>query len=209
MPYLPIDPADLGRSYDAVIRVNSQSGKGGMAYLLEQVHGIYMPRRLQIEFSRAVQAMTDDTGLEASADDLHGLFQREYLAQQTPLRYVSHQLVSDSGGATEIEVQMVRDGKPCSVRGTGNGPIDAFVNALDLPVRVMDYHEHAMSAGADARAACYVEVRVGDSPTGFGAGIDANLVTASLRAVISGVNRHLQAGFGAAQAPQSAEAADA
>ncbi|MGH8785119.1 MAG: 2-isopropylmalate synthase [Cupriavidus necator] len=209
VPYLPIDPADLGRSYDAVIRVNSQSGKGGMAYLLEQVHGIYMPRRLQIEFSRAVQAMTDDTGLEASADDLYGLFRREYLAQETPLRYVSHQLVSDSGGATEIEVQMVRDGKPCSVRGTGNGPIDAFVNALDLPVRVMDYHEHAMTAGADARAACYVEVRVGDSPTGFGAGIDANLVTASLRAVISGVNRHLQAGSGVAQAPQSAEAAEA
>ncbi|QUN26096.1 2-isopropylmalate synthase [Cupriavidus sp. KK10] len=209
VPYLPIDPADLGRSYDAVIRVNSQSGKGGMAYLLEQVHGIYMPRRLQIEFSRAVQAMTDDTGLEASADDLYGLFQREYLAQQTPLRYVSHQLVSDSGGATEIEVQMVRDGKQRSVRGTGNGPIDAFVNALDLPVRVMDYHEHAMTAGADARAACYVEVRVGDSPTGFGAGIDANLVTASLRAVISGVNRHLQAGFGVAQASQSAEAAEA
>jgi len=209
VPYLPIDPADLGRSYDAVIRVNSQSGKGGMAYLLEQVHDIYMPRRLQIEFSRAVQAMTDDTGLEASADDLYGLFQREYLAQQTPLRYVSHQLVSDSGGATEIEVQMVRDGKQRSVRGTGNGPIDAFVNALDLPVRVMDYHEHAMTAGADARAACYVEVRVGDSPTGFGAGIDANLVTASLRAVISGVNRHLQAGFGVAQASQSAEAAEA
>lgn len=209
VPYMPIDPADLGRSYDAVIRVNSQSGKGGMAYLLEQEHGIYMPRRLQIEFSRAVQAMTDDTGLEASADDLYGLFQREYLAQQTPLRYVSHQLVSDSGGATEIEVQMVRDGKPCSVRGTGNGPIEAFVNALDLPVRVMGYHEHAMTAGADARAACYVEVRVGDSPTGFGAGIDANLVTASLRAVISGVNRHLQAGFGVAQASQSAEAAEA
>ncbi|RWA51669.1 2-isopropylmalate synthase [Cupriavidus sp. UYMSc13B] len=209
VPYLPIDPADLGRSYDAVIRVNSQSGKGGMAYLLEQVHGIYMPRRLQIEFSRAVQAMTDDTGLEASAEDLYGLFQREYLAQQTPLRYVSHQLVADSGGATEIEVQMVRDGKPCRVRGTGNGPIDAFVNALDLPVRVMDYHEHAMTAGADVRAACYVEVRVGDSPTGFGAGIDANLVTASLRAVISGVNRHLQAGFGVAQDPQSAEATEA
>ncbi|QQX87414.1 2-isopropylmalate synthase [Cupriavidus necator] len=209
VPYLPIDPADLGRSYDAVIRVNSQSGKGGMAYLLEQVHGIYMPRRLQIEFSRAVQAMTDETGLEASAEDLYGLFRREYLAQETPLRYVSHQLVSDSGGATEIEVQMVRDGKPCSVRGTGNGPIDAFVNALDLPVRVMDYHEHAMTAGADARAACYVEVRVGDSPTGFGAGIDANLVTASLRAVISGVNRHLQAGFGVAQASQSAEVAEA
>ncbi len=198
VPYLPIDPADLGRSYDAVIRVNSQSGKGGMAYLLEQVHGLYLPRRLQIEFSRAVQAMTDDTGLEASADDLYGLFQREYLAREAPLRYVSHQLASDSTGATVITVQMERDGQPCSVRGSGNGPIDAFIDALDLPVRVMDYHEHAMNAGADARAACYVEVRVGDSPTGFGAGIDANLVTASLRAVLSGVNRHLQAGFAAA-----------
>ncbi|SOY69182.1 2-isopropylmalate synthase (plasmid) [Cupriavidus taiwanensis] len=194
VPYLPIDPADLGRSYDAVIRVNSQSGKGGMAYLLEQVHGLYLPRRLQIEFSRAVQAMTDDSGMEASADDLHGLFQREYLAREAPLRYVSHQLASDSSGATVITVQIERDGRPCSVRGSGNGPIDAFIDALDLPVRVMDYHEHALSAGADARAACYVEVRVGDSPTGFGAGIDANLVTASLRAVLSGVNRHLQAG---------------
>lgn len=207
VPYLPIDPADLGRSYDAVIRVNSQSGKGGMAYLLEQVHGLYLPRRLQIEFSRAVQAMTDDTGLEASADDLYGLFRREYLARETPLRYVSHQLASDATGATAITVQMERDGQPCTVRGTGNGPIDAFIDALDLPVRVMDYHEHAMTAGADARAACYVEVRVGDSPTGFGAGIDASLVTASLRAVVSGVNRHLQAGFGArAQATQTASA---
>ncbi|MBB3014680.1 2-isopropylmalate synthase [Cupriavidus alkaliphilus] len=197
VPYLPIDPADLGRSYDAVIRVNSQSGKGGMAYLLEQVHGLYLPRRLQIEFSRAVQAMTDDTGLEASADDLYGLFQREYLAREAPLRYVSHQLATDSTGATVITVQMERDGQPCSVRGSGNGPIDAFIDALELPVRVMDYHEHAMNAGADARAACYVEVRLGDSPTGFGAGIDANLVTASLRAVLSGVNRHLQAGFAA------------
>ncbi|MBB2920182.1 2-isopropylmalate synthase [Cupriavidus alkaliphilus] len=197
VPYLPIDPADLGRSYDAVIRVNSQSGKGGMAYLLEQVHGLYLPRRLQIEFSRAVQAMTDDTGLEASADDLYGLFQREYLAREAPLRYVSHQLATDSTGATVITVQMERDGEPCSVRGSGNGPIDAFIDALELPVRVMDYHEHAMNAGADARAACYVEVRLGDSPTGFGAGIDANLVTASLRAVLSGVNRHLQAGFAA------------
>ncbi|SOZ17612.1 2-isopropylmalate synthase 2 (Alpha-isopropylmalate synthase 2) (Alpha-IPM synthetase 2) [Cupriavidus taiwanensis] len=206
VPYLPIDPADLGRSYDAVIRVNSQSGKGGMAYLLEQVHGLYLPRRLQIEFSRAVQALTDDTGLEASADDLYGLFQREYLAREAPLRYVSHQLASDSTGATVITVQMERDGQPCSVRGSGNGPIDAFIDALELPVRVMDYHEHAMNAGADARAACYVEVRVGDSPTGFGAGIDANLVTASLRAVLSGVNRHLQAGF-AAGARNTASAA--
>lgn len=197
VPYLPIDPADLGRSYDAVIRVNSQSGKGGMAYLLEQVHGIYMPRRLQIEFSRAVQAMTDESGLEASADDLYGLFQREYLEHAAPLRYVGHQMVSDSDGQVEIEVALLRDGEAVSVRGRGNGPIDAFVGAfagaLDAPVRVMDYHEHALSSGANAAAACYVEVRVGDSATGFGAGIDANIVTASLKAVVSGVNRHLRA----------------
>ncbi|MGO4306489.1 2-isopropylmalate synthase [Cupriavidus sp. RAF12] len=197
VPYLPIDPADLGRSYDAVIRVNSQSGKGGMAYLLEQAHGIYMPRRLQIEFSRAVQTMTDDTGLEASADDLYALFRREYLDVDAPLRYVSHRMVSTADDAVEIEMEVVREGRAVRVRGAGNGPIDAVVDAfsrgLGVPVRVMDYHEHALSAGADARAACYVEVRVGDSGTGFGAGVDASIVTASLRAVVSGVNRHLQA----------------
>ncbi|MBU66173.1 MAG: 2-isopropylmalate synthase [Cupriavidus sp.] len=195
VPYLPIDPADLGRSYDAVIRVNSQSGKGGMAYLLEQMHGIYMPRRLQIEFSRAVQVMTDETGLEASAEDLYALFRREYLDVQAPLRYVSHRMVSTDSHAAEIDMEMLRDGRTVQVRGTGNGPIDAAVDAfsrgLGIAVRVMDYHEHAMASGADARAACYVEVRVGDSPTGFGAGMDANIVTASLKAMVSGVNRHL------------------
>ncbi|MBB1633584.1 2-isopropylmalate synthase [Cupriavidus sp. UME77] len=197
VPYLPIDPADLGRSYDAVIRVNSQSGKGGMAYLLEQVHGIYMPRRLQIEFSRAVQSMTDESGLEASADDLYGLFKREYLEHEAPLRYVGHQMVSGNNGQVEIEVTLLRDGEALRARGRGNGPIDAFVSglkgALDMPVRVMDYHEHALSSGANAAAACYVEVRVGDSATGFGAGIDASIITASLKAVVSGVNRHLLA----------------
>jgi len=208
VPYLPIDPADLGRSYDAVIRVNSQSGKGGMAYLLEQAHGIFMPRRLQIEFSRAVQAMTDETGLEASADDLYALFRREYLDVDAPLHYVSHRMVSTSeasNASVEIEVELVRDGQPVRARGAGNGPIDAvvdaFVRGLGLPVRVMDYHEHALTAGADARAACYVEVRVGDSPTGFGAGVDANIVTASLRAVVCGVNRHI------GRASQEAQAA--
>ncbi|MDW3681256.1 2-isopropylmalate synthase [Cupriavidus sp. CV2] len=209
VPYLPIDPADLGRSYDAVIRVNSQSGKGGMAYLLEQMHGIYMPRRLQIEFSRAVQSMTDESGLEASADDLYGLFKREYLEHEAPLRYMGHQMVSDNGGQVEIEVALLRDGEPVSARGRGNGPIDAFVSglkgALDMPVRVMDYHEHALSSGANAAAACYVEVRVGDSATGFGAGIDANIVTASLKAVVSGVNRHLRA---ASQSPREEALAD-
>ncbi len=196
VPYLPIDPADLGRSYDAVIRVNSQSGKGGMAYLLEQMHGIYMPRRLQIEFSRAVQAMTDETGLEASAADLYALFRREYLDVEAPLRYVSHRMVSASDAAAEVEIDIVRDGRPMRMRGTGNGPIDAAVDAftrgLGVAVRVMDYHEHAMTTGADANAACYVEVRVADSITGFGAGVDPSIVTASLKAVVSGINRHLQ-----------------
>ena len=196
VPYLPIDPVDLGRSYDAVIRVNSQSGKGGMAYLLEQMHGIYMPRRLQIEFSRAVQAMTDETGLEASAADLYALFRREYLDVEAPLRYVSHRMVSASDTAAEVEIDIVRDGRPMRMRGTGNGPIDAAVDAftrgLGVAVRVMDYHEHAMTTGADANAACYIEVRVADSATGFGAGVDPSIVTASLKAVVSGINRHLQ-----------------
>jgi 2-isopropylmalate synthase len=178
-----------------VIRVNSQSGKGGMAYLLEQMHGIYMPRRLQIEFSRAVQAMTDETGLEASAADLYALFRREYLDVEAPLRYVSHRMVSASDTAAEVEIDIVRDGRPMRMRGTGNGPIDAAVDAftrgLGVAVRVMDYHEHAMTTGADANAACYVEVRVADSATGFGAGVDPSIVTASLKAVVSG-NRHLQ-----------------
>jgi 2-isopropylmalate synthase len=177
-----------------------------MAYLLEQMHGIYMPRRLQIEFSRAVQVMTDETGLEASAEDLYALFRREYLDVQAPLRYVSHRMVSTDNHAAEIDMEMLRDGRTVQVRGTGNGPIDAAVDAfsrgLGIAVRVMDYHEHAMASGADARAACYVEVRVGDSPTGFGAGMDANIVTASLKAMVSGVNRHLATN--AVEQPQAA-----
>jgi 2-isopropylmalate synthase len=152
--------------------------------------------------------MTDETGLEASADDLYALFRREYLDVDAPLRYVSHRMVSTSeasDASVEIEVELVRDGQPVRARGAGNGPIDAvvdaFVRGLGLPVRVMDYHEHALTAGADARAACYVEVRVGDSPTGFGAGVDANIVTASLRAVVCGVNRHI------GRASQEAQAA--
>ncbi|MBY4947201.1 2-isopropylmalate synthase [Cupriavidus respiraculi] len=195
VPYLPIDPADLGRSYDAVIRVNSQSGKGGMAYLLEQGYGLYLPRRLQIEFSRAVQRMTDESGAEASASELYALFRREYLDADGPIRYVGHRLLASAGrdGDVEVEAVLMRDGREATVRGKGNGPIDAFVRALGLPVRVMDYHEHALSAGADAQAACYVEVRLGDSPTGFGAAVDGNLVSASLKAVVCGVNRHLRA----------------
>jgi 2-isopropylmalate synthase len=198
VPYLPIDPADLGRSYDAVIRVNSQSGKGGMAYLLQQEYGLELPRRLQIEFSRAVQRVADATGREIAAADIHALFAREYLEQETPYQYVAHRMTEDSAHGVEIALNVARHHVPQALAGSGNGPIDAFVNALGLDIRVMDYHEHAIGRGADARAACYVELRVGSGQTLFGVGIDSNIVTASFRAVLSAVNRHLAAGTEAA-----------
>lgn len=193
VPYLPIDPADLGRSYDAVIRVNSQSGKGGMAYLLEQEFGLQLPRRLQIEFSRAVQRVADESGREINAADLHALFAREYLEQDEPYHYISHRMVEDSEHEVQLDVNVARHHAPQTFAGTGNGPIDAFVNALGLEIRLMDYHEHAIGSGADARAACYVELRVGNGPTLFGVGIDSNIVTASFKSVLSAVNRHVEA----------------
>lgn len=193
VPYLPIDPADLGRSYDAVIRVNSQSGKGGMTYLLEQEFGLALPRRLQIEFSRAVQAVTDETGKEVAAADIYAIFKREYLDAQTPYRYSGHQMTEDSSRAqsVQIDVELKRDGSPMKLHGNGNGPIDAFVQALGMNIRLMDFHEHAIGAGADAQAACYVELRLDDGPTRFGVGIDANIVTASFKAVLSALNRQI------------------
>ncbi|MFC5514076.1 2-isopropylmalate synthase [Massilia jejuensis] len=198
VPYLPIDPADLGRSYDAVIRVNSQSGKGGMAYLLEQEFGLQLPRRLQIEFSRVVQRLADSSGREIAAADIHALFSREYLEQDTPLRYASHRMTEDtgSGAPVQVEVSAFENGVPRTLGGAGNGPIDAFVNALGIDIRLMDYHEHAIGSGANARAACYVELRVGDGPTLFGAAIDSNIVTASFKAVLSAVNRDAAARAG-------------
>ncbi|OIJ41751.1 2-isopropylmalate synthase [Massilia timonae] len=193
VPYLPIDPADLGRSYDAVIRVNSQSGKGGMAYLLEQEYGLQLPRRLQIEFSRAVQRVADESGREINAGDLHALFAREYLEQDEPYHYISHRMVEDSEHEVQLDVTVTRHHAQQAFAGTGNGPIDAFVNALGLEIRLMDYHEHAIGSGADARAACYVELRVGNGLTLFGVGIDSNIVTASFKSVLSAVNRHMAA----------------
>jgi 2-isopropylmalate synthase len=192
VPYLPIDPADLGRSYDAVIRVNSQSGKGGMAYLLEQEYGLALPRRLQIEFSRAVQKLADASGREIAAADIHGLFVSEYLEQHAPFGYVAHQM-TDAGAGKPVQVHatVTRNQATQALHGNGNGPIDAFVSALGMDIRVMDYHEHAIGSGANARAACYVELRVGNGPTLFGVGIDSNIVTASFKAVLSGINRHL------------------
>jgi len=198
VPYLPIDPADLGRSYDAVIRVNSQSGKGGMAYLLEQEYGLELPRRLQIEFSRVVQQHADATGGEVAASDIHALFAREYFEQDfgsgfEAYRYVSHRMAEDSQNEERVQIEVgVQHGRVLESRhGAGNGPIDAFVAALGLDIRLMDYHEHSIGSGADARAACYVELRLANGPTLFGAAIDSNIVTASFKAVLSAVNRQL------------------
>jgi 2-isopropylmalate synthase len=192
VPYLPIDPADLGRNYDAVIRVNSQSGKGGIAYLLEQEYGFVLPRRLQIEFSRAVQHATDSSGREVAAADIHAIFRGEYL---DPGRHVyrGHAMSNEGENGTRLEVDIEIDGVRTTRHGIGNGPIDAFVNALDLDVKVMDYHEHALGRGADAQAACYVELRVGSGGSLFGVGVDGSIMTASFRAILSGVNRHFAA----------------
>ena len=193
VPYLPIDPADLGRSYDAVIRVNSQSGKGGMAYLLEKEYGLSLPRRLQIELSRAVQKVADASGREISAAGIHDIFSSEYLEQLSPYNYSGHKMVEDSSSAepVQIDITLTRDNQTQHLQGGGNGPIDAFVDALGLDIKLMDYHEHSIGSGADARAACYVELRLADGPTVFGAGIDSNIVTASFKAVLSAVNREL------------------
>jgi 2-isopropylmalate synthase len=211
VPYLPIDPADLGRSYDAVIRVNSQSGKGGVSYLLEQEHGLVLPRRLQIEFSRAIQRVTDETGREVTADDVHTIFNREYLEQKAPWKLVRHRIdgnpAAGEGQHFSIEAELEYNGERRIVTGKGDGAISAFVAALDVPVRIMDYHEHAIGTGTDTRAASYVELRVGDSSTGFGVGIDRDIVTASFQAVLSAVNRHINAGAVASAEQETAEAA--
>jgi len=191
VPYMPVDPADLGRSYDAVIRVNSQSGKGGMTYLLEQEYGLVLPRRLQIEFSRAVQRITDETGGEVAATDIHKIFNSEYLNAVTPYQYRGHHIDDTKSGVVQIKVDLEKDGKALSVQGSGNGPIDAFINALGLDIKLMDFHEHAIGAGASANAASYVELRVNNGATRFGVGIDGNIVTASFRAVLSAVNRDI------------------
>lgn len=196
VPYLPIDPADLGRSYDAVIRVNSQSGKGGVSYLLEQEHGLALPRRLQIEFSRAIQRVTDETGKEVSARDVYGLFEQEYLTKQAPWKLIKHRITGDptagEGKQFSIEVEFDVQGKRQTLTGQGDGAISAFVNALHLPVRVLDYHEHAIGAGTETQAASYIEVKIGEAPAGFGVGVDRDIVTASFRAVLCALNRHLE-----------------
>ena len=194
-PYLPIDPHDVGRTYEAVIRVNSQSGKGGMAYIMKTDHNMDLPRRLQIEFSRVVQHRTDTQGGEVSSEAMWEICEQEYLAHPTPLKLVRYNASSYDEGYT-VEAVVEVDGVAQTVTGEGNGPLSAFVDALGsigFDVRVLDYTEHALSAGGTATAAAYVECEVGDNGDTevlWGVGLSQSIMTASMKAVVSAINRH-------------------
>jgi len=195
VPYLPLDPKDLGRSYDAVIRVNSQSGKGGISYLLEKEYGLVLPRRLSIEFSKVVQQHTDTTGKEVTATHLYEIFTKEYFEAQTPYRYKSHHLSDDPAGdhAVRFTLEAEREGTFRTFHGVGEGPIEAVVKALPEEVKIMDYSEYSLGgSGAASQAVAFLELRLGESgPVVWGVGIDRNTVTASIKAILSGVNRAL------------------
>jgi len=194
VPYLPIDPADLGRTYEAIIRVNSQSGKGGVAYLMEAEHGLELPRGLQVDFAQAVQAETDRRGDELNADELLALFHAHYLAHTGP--YGLGPYTHSSGAEDRIVASLSFEGEPREVTGEGNGPIAALVDALaqafGVTVDVRAYHEHALSAAADATAAAYIEADV-DGTLAWGVGLHTSIATASLRAVVNAVNRAIAA----------------
>jgi 2-isopropylmalate synthase len=196
VPYLPIDPSDVGRSYDSIIRVNSQSGKGGVAYLLERDYQLVMPRRLQIEFSQVVQSAADITGKELTSQELWDLFTGEYFASRSPFVYRSHQLAASADGADteKLSIQIERDGRLETWHGEGSGPIDALVAAVGLPFDVLSYEEHSRGQGSGATAVSYIEITTRSRRTLFGAGMHSNIITASILAVLSAVNRAIALG---------------
>ena len=198
VPYLPIDPKDIGRSYEAVIRVNSQSGKGGVAYIMKTEHQLDLPRRLQIEFSKVIQNKTDSEGGEVFPEEMWKIFVDEYLPSDDDpwgkYRLEGLTQTSSPNKSVELTVELLKEGKPVTLNGSGNGPISAFCKVMQsqgVNVQVADYYEHAMSAGGDANAAAYLECTV-DGGTYWGVGIDPSTTTASLKAVISAVNRALR-----------------
>ena len=197
VPYLPIDPKHVGRSYEAVIRVNSQSGKGGVAYIMKEEHGFDLPRRLQIEFSQTIQHITEDSGTVVSPTAIWDAFSAEYLPTEPRIKLDSHEMRSDSATSrTTITAQLVIDGVHTTVSGEGNGPVDAFVHAvnqgLNAQIDVVDYSEHAMGQGSEATAVAYVEMKNGNSDALWGLGTDPNTTSAVLRAVLAAYERHLK-----------------
>ncbi|EOR10676.1 2-isopropylmalate synthase [Acinetobacter genomosp. 15BJ] len=195
MPYLPIDPKDLGRDYDAVIRVNSQSGKGGIAYLLESNYNVALPRRVQIEFSQIVQQHTDENGTEISAHEIWTLFENTYVDVKNSHYQTKHYQLSDINGTQIIELDVEIDGEIQRLRGEGNGPISAMLNALQLPIDVVNYEERSISSGANAKALALIELQVkGTGKSAFGAGVHDNIVTSSIEAIIACTNRLIEQG---------------
>ena len=197
VPYLPIDPKDVGRTYEAVIRINSQSGKGGLAYLLKADHGLDLPRPLQVEFSKIAQTVMDRDGKELSSEDIWDLFRHTYGLADAPLTLVKQQMVPTSPDSREMTATLKRsDGSTFTIEGDGNGPIDAFVDALkrhfDIEFSFLDYHEHAVGRGANATAACYVEIQDAAGHVLHGVGIDPSIVMASLKATLSAVQRLIE-----------------
>ena len=189
VPYLPVDPADVGRTYDSIIRVNSQSGKGGVAFLLESEYGVTLPRRLQVEFSTAVQQLTDASGQEVRAADIWKLFAQQYFEPALPFEYLTHHL-REIGDEQGIELVVKVDGVERTLSGRGNGPIAAVIDALKVPARLHDYEERAIGHGADAAAVAFAEFVIDGLPgSTFGAGMHRNIVTASVLAILSGLNR--------------------
>ncbi|TVP73122.1 MAG: 2-isopropylmalate synthase, partial [Nitriliruptor sp.] len=195
VPYLPIDPKDVGRTYEAVIRVNSQSGKGGVAYVMKNDHQFDLPRRLQIEFSHVIQTRTDSQGGEVTSAEMIGIFADEYLPSATDpwgrFRLVASRHIALDGGIDQLWVDLLDRDQPVTLKGEGNGPIAGFCDALashGVEVAVLDYAEHAMSAGDDATAASYIECDI-EGRTLWGVGVDPSIVTASLQAIVSAVNR--------------------
>ena len=198
VPYLPIDPQDIGRSYEAVIRINSQSGKGGVAYILETDYGLALPRRLQIEFSQVIQQLADETEEEQSSEAIYQAFCDEYLSQGGPIEFVEYRTVPEGigGDKRRLDATVRIDGENRPIEGHGTGPVDAFVDALNrafgLSLKVADYREHAVGSGADAEAVAYVELNLGREDSLFGVGRDKSIVAATLRAVVSAANRAIK-----------------
>jgi 2-isopropylmalate synthase len=209
VPYLPIDPKDLGRTYEAVIRVNSQSGKGGVAFLLERDYGIRLPRPLQIEFTRAIQKISDSTGGEVTSTEIWTAFRAEYLDRQQPFAHRDHRDDSTED-SDRLTATISESGVSHTISGVGKGPIEAFIDGFHgefgIGVRIVDYEEHAVGTGADATAVCFVEAQVGEGRPVFGVGMHRNIVTASLNAIIAAVNRAVDRG-GVAEGSRGAEKA--
>ena len=196
VPYLPIDPEDVGRSYEAIIRINSQSGKGGIAYIMAQDYGINLPRNMQIEMREVVQRITDEEGKELPSSRIHEVFMEEYVTQPNGrFKYLDHTTVpvgEHGAGTRNIDAKIIDNGETISIQGEGTGPVDSFVDALSkhagIEFSVADYSEHSLQSGSDATAICYMEIKSGDQ-TAFGVGINSNIVAASLEALASAVNR--------------------